>query len=136
MHSRQSWGSSNSTPTCFRLGRPSCSDEKSRFFIESPRNSDTRERIFGLDHTYTRCMYRGVSGVVGVVHFFPCFVFSVSCRKRIRSWENSRVTLFFFLFFDHHFYFPAQLVGFLPSAIFWTSPGHRCRPFSPPGTCL
>ena len=32
-----------------------------------------------------------------------------------------------------HFYFPAQLVGgFLPSGIFWTSRGHRCRPFSPP----
>ena len=26
--------------------------------------------------------------------------------------------------------------GFLPSAIFWTSRGDRCRPFFPPGTCL
>ena len=25
---------------------------------------------------------------------------------------------------------------FLPSATFWTSSGHRCRPFFPPGTCL
>ena len=33
----------------------------------------------------------------------------------------------------HHFYFPAQLVGeVLPSAIFWTRRGHRCRPFFPP----
>ena len=24
----------------------------------------------------------------------------------------------------------------LPSAIFWTSRGHTCRPFLPPGTCL
>ena len=38
----------------------------------------------------------------------------------------------FFFFFSHHFYVPAQLVGDLPSAIFWTSRGHRCRPFSPP----
>ena len=25
---------------------------------------------------------------------------------------------------------------YLPSAIFWTSRGHGCRPFPPPGTCL
>ena len=38
---------------------------------------------------------------------------------------------------NHRFYFPAQLVrGFTLSLVLWTSSGHRCRPFSPLGTCL
>ena len=42
-------------------------------------------------------------------------------------------SFFLFCFFDITFYFPARV---LPSAIFWTSCGRRCRPFSPPGTCV
>ena len=30
------------------------------------------------------------------------------------------------------FYFPAQLVGGFTVSVFWTSCGHRCRPFFPP----
>ena len=33
--------------------------------------------------------------------------------------------------FYRHFYFPVHLVDDLPSAIFWTKDGHRCRPLSP-----
>ena len=37
----------------------------------------------------------------------------------------------FFFLFHQHFYFPAQLAGsFTLTAIFWTSGGDKCRPFS------
>ena len=41
------------------------------------------------------------------------------------------VLLSFFVL-DHRFYFLAQLVGGFTLSDFWTSRGHRCRPFSPP----
>ena len=38
----------------------------------------------------------------------------------------------FFLFFVKAFSFQLNSYEVLPSAIFWTSRGHRCRPLSPP----
>ena len=60
----------------------------------------------------------------------------MTCYFRLlsrRAGAYARTFFFSSCFLDRLFYFPAQLVGgFLPSAIFWTSRGHRCRPFSPP----
>lgn len=49
---------------------------------------------------------------------------------------QNRVT--FALFFPITFAFPLNSWKGLPSVAFWTSPGHRCRPVSPPTTynCL
>ena len=66
-----------------------------------------------------------------VVLFLPRLVSSCITRMRQEIEKANRDPTFFFFFFYHHFHFPAQLVV-LPSAIFWTSRGHRCRPFSPP----
>ena len=41
------------------------------------------------------------------------------------------IVLCFFVFFIT-FTFQLNSLEVLPSAIFWTSRGHRCRPFSPP----
>ena len=59
------------SPTCFRLGRPPCSDQKSRsslnprlidretLFFLSPdkREGELRKYIFGLDHTSLESWY-------------------------------------------------------------------------------
>ena len=42
------------------------------------------------------------------------------------------VHILYLVFLIVTFAFQLVVVGVLPSAIFWTSRGHRCRPFSPP----
>ena len=50
----------------------------------------------------------------------------------VLEWVLDCIILFIsFSFLNHHFYFPAQLVGGFTLTTFWTSRGHRCRPFSP-----
>ena len=44
---------------------------------------------------------------------------------RVKTWQ-------LMYFFFHLLYFPVSRLGDLPSANFWTSRGHRCRPFCPP----
>ena len=68
-------------------------------------------------HLYI-CVFTRVVDLRGSISIHPCFV------------------LFFVFVFDHHFYFPAQLVGGFTLSDLLDKPWPQVSSLLPPGTCL